>query len=232
MILLYGMGSPNVTKIAIMLEETGLPYAMRRVDVFAAEQFDGAFEKLNPNRKVPVLVDPNGPSGKPCVLFESGAILVYLAEKTGRFFEQAGPARYEILKWLMVQIASVGPMIGQLNHFLQAAPAGNDYSRQRYMNEARRLYDLLDGRLGEASFLGGDDYSIADMATHPWVNAYERYGFAWADRPHLARWWQAVGSRPAVIAANAKMAPWWEADRAARASALPEHLDRFYGRTA
>lgn len=230
MITLYGMGSPNVTKTVIMLEELQLDYAMRRVNVFASEQYDPGFDKYNPNHKVPVLIDEDGPDGRPYALFESGEILIYLAEKTGRLLETSGEARFEVLKWLMIQMAGVGPMIGQLNHFLQASPAGDSYSLPRYKNETRRLYDVLDRRLGEVSFLGGADYSIADIATYPWVKAYERYGFAWADRPHLARWYQTVDARPAVVAANEKVAPWWQADRDARANALPVDMDRFFNR--
>lgn len=232
MITLYGMGSPNVSKVVIMLEELGLSYEFRRVNVFASEQFGPEIDALNPNHKVPVLVDEQGPDGGRHVLFESAAILIYLAEKAGRLLPSAGAMRFETFKWLMFQVAGVGPMIGQLNHFRQGAPEGNDYSIRRYTNEMYRLYDVLDRRLADNEFLAGAEYSIADISTHPWVNAYERYGLYWSDRPNLSRWWHTVSARPGVVAAAARMAPLWEADREAWANAAPADMDRFYNRKA
>jgi len=157
MIDLYALTSPNVQKIFIALEELELPYNTRLVDVWKAEQFTPEFAKINPNRKVPAIVDHDGPGGKPYTVIESGAILIYLAEKTGRFLPKDGAARYDVLQWLMLQMGSVGPMFGQHVHFNRFAPPGNDYGVSRYKTEVHRLYDLFEGRLSGQPFVGGSD---------------------------------------------------------------------------
>ena len=167
MIDLYAMGSPNVVKIYIALEEMGLPYTVHPVDVFGEAQFDPEFLRLNPLAKVPVITDHDGPGGKPYTLFESGAILQYLAEKTGQFLPKDPIGRFDALQWMMVQMTLVGPMFGQFVHFMRFAPKGNDYALDRYRTQARRALEALDTRLGVAPFLGGATYTIADIATFP-----------------------------------------------------------------
>ena len=230
MIELYGMGSPNVRKIAIMLEEVGAAYAFRHVDVFRAEQFDPAFEKLNPNRKVPVLVDHEAVTGGPVTIFESGAILIYLAEKYGRFLPVVGPERSRVLQWLMVQTCNIGPMLGQLNHFQFVARDGNDYSWSRYYRESERLYTLLEGRLAGLPYLAGQEYSIADIATYPWALYLEKHGFRPEDYPALSAWRERIAARPAVGVAMHAIEQATSGDAAALATASPKDLDRFFGR--
>ncbi|HET7775381.1 MAG TPA: glutathione S-transferase N-terminal domain-containing protein [Azospira sp.] len=198
MITLYTWGTPNGRKVSIMLEECGLPYTVQAVDITKDEQFSPAFLAINPNNKIPAISDSDGPGGQPMNLFESGAILVYLAEKTGRFLPAAGPARYAVLQWLMFQMGGVGPMFGQAHHFLRFAPAPVPYAMERYRKETARLYGVLDKRLGEAEYLAGD-YSIADMATYPWVSRHEWQGIDLAAYPQVARWAAALGARPAVV---------------------------------
>jgi len=198
MITLYTWGTPNGQKISIMLEECGLPYAVQPVDITRNEQFDPAFLAVNPNNKIPAITDSEGPGGQAMNLFESGAILVYLAEKTGRFLPAAGAERYAALQWLMFQMGGVGPIFGQTHHFLRFAPAPVPYAIERYRKETSRLYGVLDGQLGRQEYLAGD-YSIADMATYPWVMRHEWQGIDLAQYPHVARWAAAVGQRPAVI---------------------------------
>ena len=167
MIELYGMGSPNVVKIYIALEELGLPYNVHPVDVFTGKQFDAGFLKLNPMAKVPVITDSDGPGGKPCTLFESGAILLYLAEKTGKLLPKDMAAKYEAIEWMMVQMTTLGPMFGQHVHFMRFAPKGNDYSQSRYTTQVHRVFEVMDQRLAEKPWLGGAEYGIADIATYP-----------------------------------------------------------------
>jgi GST-like protein len=198
MITLYTWGTPNGQKISIMLEECGLPYAVQPVDITRNEQFDPAFLAVNPNNKIPAITDSEGPGGQAMNLFESGAILVYLAEKTGRFLPAAGAERYAALQWLMFQMGGVGPIFGQTHHFLRFAPAPVPYAIERYRKETSRLYGVLDGQLGRQEYLAGD-YSIADMATYPWVMRHEWQGIDLAQYPHVASWAAAVGQRPAVI---------------------------------
>jgi len=231
MLELYGMSSPNVQKIQIMLEELGLPYAVRRVDVWKGENFDPAFAALNPNRKVPVLVDADGPDGQPCTIFESGAILIYLAEKTGRFLPARGAARYAALQWLAVQMCGVGPMFGQYTHFRLFAPAGNDYAESRYRTQAVRLFEALDARLAEVPYLGGQDYSIADMATFPWMrDRSAKWGGDWDGYANVARWFARVAERPAVKRMMAEMDRVWTEDQASIRNAPPALVDRLLGR--
>jgi GST-like protein len=197
------MSSPNVHKVAIMLHELGLPYRFRYVRLTAEEQFTPDFLAMNPLGKVPVLVDEAPRSGESQTVFESGAILFYLAEREGRFLPEAGPERTEVMKWLMVQMANVGPIFGQLTHFLRFAPDGNDYSKSRFYTFAGRIYDMLDRRLSEQAYLAGDTYSIADIATYPWVSLYhETHGMSWDDHPHLRAWCDELGARPAVKIAD------------------------------
>jgi GSH-dependent disulfide-bond oxidoreductase len=226
MIDFYALTSPNVQKIFIMLEEVGLPYNVRPVDVWAGQQYNPEFLKLNPNAKIPVIVDHDGPGGRPYTVFESGAILMYLAEKTGKFMPKDTAQRYDVIQWLMIQLTGVGPMFGQLTHFKRFAPSGNDYSLSRYQTEVRRLYDLLEQRLGQTAYLGGPDYSIADIATFPWTRNHDMQGVRWDDKPNLTRWFNAIAARPAVKRALGKV----EAITSTRDTAKPEDLDRFFGR--
>ena len=205
LIELYGYGTPNVLKINIALEEMGLRYALHKVDIWQGEQFSDSFIVLNPNSKVPVLVDQEGPSGRPHVVFESGAILLYLADKTGIFLVGSQETRSVIMQWLMFQMASFGPMCGQFNHFKSFAPEGNEYSLSRYTTEMKRLYGVLEHRLVGSAYLGGSEYSIADMATFPWIfNQSRRYAdLRWTtvetgQYPAIARWFGEIKSRPAV----------------------------------
>lgn len=204
MIDLYAMGSPNVVKVYIALEELDLAYRVHPVDVWKSEQFAADFVKLNPNAKVPVIVDPDGPGGKPITVFESVAILIYLAEKTGKFLPAAGSARYEALQWLMVQASGVGPMSGQLVHFVRFAPAGNDYGRERYKSQVATIYKVLDERLAAVRFIAGADYGLADIATFPWARLMEGFYPDFKTRhPNVARWLTEIGARPAVVRALA-----------------------------
>ncbi|TMJ31863.1 MAG: glutathione S-transferase family protein [Alphaproteobacteria bacterium] len=226
MIDLYALTSPNVQKIYIMLEECGLPYQEHFVDVWKGDQFKPEFMKLNPNGKIPVIVDSEGPDGKPFTVFESGAILLYLAEKAGKFLPKDTAKKYEAMQWLMIQLTTVGPMFGQWTHFKLFAPNGNEYSMDRYSSELKRLYELLEKRLGEAPYLGGQEYSVADIATFPWTRNHDAQGIKWDDRPNLARWFNAIGGRPAVKAALAKVA----AIKSTRETASEDDKDRFFAR--
>jgi GSH-dependent disulfide-bond oxidoreductase len=207
MIDLYAMGSPNVVKIYIALEEMGLPYTVHPVDVFGEGQFDAEFLRLNPVAKVPVITDPDGPGGKPYTLFESGAILQYLAEKTGQFLPKDPTGRFDALQWMMVQMTLVGPMFGQFVHFMRFAPKGNDYALDRYRTQVRRSLEVLDKRLAAAPFLGGGEYSIADIATFPWARGVGTFlgKPAEADYPKLMAWVATIAARPAVARALAKV---------------------------
>jgi GST-like protein len=231
MIKLYGMGSPNVVKIYIALEELGLPYEVAPVDVFTGKQFDAEFLKLNPNAKVPVIVDGDGPGGKPYVCFESGAILLYLAEKTGKLLPKDMAAKYDAIQWLMTQMSTVGPMFGQFVHFLRFAPAGNDYSKSRYLTQAIRVTEVIEQRLGTLPYLGGAEYGVADIATYPWLRNLPAFlgDAAGAKFPHVMAWVGKINERPAVKAALAKV----DAVRAATTAfdkAAAEDLDRVFGR--
>lgn len=230
MIELYGMTSPNVRKIFFMLEECALPYRFHHVRVFEGEQFRPEFVGLNPNSKVPVIVDADGPGGKPYTVFESGAILFYLAEKTGRFLPAAGAARFDVMQWLMLQMASVGPMFGQLNHF-RHFNEGNDYARQRYEHETRRLFAVLEARLAQSPYLAGAEYSIADIATYPWALYHEQYAFDWNEHPQVKRWCDRIGARPAVQRGLAAIDAILPADRSSMQQAAPADVDRFLNRS-
>lgn len=195
---LYYWPTPNGKKVTIFLEEVGLPYNLMPVDITAGEQFDEEFLRISPNNKMPAIVDSEGPDGRPISVFESGAILLYLAEKTGRFMPSSPRQRYEALQWLMFQVSSVGPMLGQAHHFRGYAPEQIPYAIDRYTNEAARLYRVMDGRLSEVEHFVGDDYSIADMAIYPWVASHERQGQRMESYPNLARWHEQMGERRAL----------------------------------
>ena len=238
-ITLYGMSSPNVFKVSIMLEEAGLPYVVRHVNLFAQEQRRPAFVAISPNSRVPVIVDPHGPDGGAFSVFESGAALIYLAEKAGRLLPQTPGARSVALQWLMFQVASLGPMCGQYVHFSRHAPQGQDYGARRYGAEVLRLFDVIERRLEASAFLGGDLYSIADVASFPWVRIGpvvfpmfqpDDAGLLWTGRPALRRWFDAIAARPEVQRGIAALAPLAPLDQAAFAAADPAALDRFVGR--
>jgi len=197
-IQVHSWPTPNGHKVHIMLEECGLPYEAIPVNIGAGEQFKPAFLAISPNNKIPAIVDPDGPDGKPISLFESGAILVYLAAKTGRFLPAGDRARFEVLQWLMFQMGGVGPMLGQAHHFRMYAPEKISYAIDRYTNEARRLYGVIDKRLADTAWLGGAEYSIADIATFPWLRSWQNQGIVLEDYPHLKRWFDAIAARPAV----------------------------------
>jgi GST-like protein len=198
MIELYTWGTPNGRKVSVMLEECGLPYNVHRIDIGKGEQFSPEYLAINPNGKIPSIVDPDGPDGAPIAMMESGAILVYLADKTGRFLPASARGRYVVLQWLMFQMGHVGPMYGQVHHFLRAAKVEVPYAIERYVKEKDRLYGVLDRRLGEAPFLAGDEYTIADIATYPWVARHEWHKTDLAIYPNVKRWFDAIGARPAV----------------------------------
>jgi GSH-dependent disulfide-bond oxidoreductase len=231
MITLYGMGSPNVVKVYIALEELALAYTVQPVDVFTGKQFDDAFLKLNPNAKVPVIVDSDGPNGAPYTCFESGAILLYLAEKTGKLLPKDMAAKYDAIQWLMTQMSTVGPMFGQYVHFMRFAPAGNDYSKSRYLTQVHRVCQVIEHRLAHATYLAGSEYSVADIATFPWMrNIPALIGpEAMAKVPNIARWVKAIDERPAVKkalgevdAVRARTTPFDKAEAAT--------LDKVFGR--
>jgi len=226
MIDLYALTSPNVQKIFLALEELELPYNTKFIDVWKGEQFTPEFIKINPNSKIPAIVDHDGPGGKPYAVFESGAILLYLAEKTGKLLSKDPRKRFDAIQWLMVQLTGVGPTFGQWTHFTLFAPKDNEYSMSRYRTEMKRLYELLEKRLGEAPYLGGDEYSIADVATFPWTRNHDAQGVKWADNPNLARWFDAIAARPAVKRALDKVAQ----IKSAREVATDENKDRLFGR--
>jgi len=194
---LYTWGTPNGRKISIMLEECGLDYRVHKVDIGKGDQFAPEFVALNPNSKIPVVVDPAGPDGKSIALMESGAILVYLAGKTGRFLPRGPRGKYKALEWLMFQMGGVGPMFGQLHVFLRLAEP-DAYALERYTKEKNRLYGVLDRRLGEVAYLAGE-YSIADIATYPWVARHDFHKTELADYPNVKRWYDAISARPAVV---------------------------------
>jgi len=195
---LYTWPTPNGFKVSILLEEIGMPYNVHAVNIGAGDQFQPDFLKISPNNKMPAIVDPEGPDGKPYSLFESGAILMYLAQKSGRFWPKSHPAHWDTVKWLMWQMGGFGPMLGQAHHFRRYAPETLDYAVDRYTKEAGRLYRVLDKRLGEAEFLAGDEYTIADMATFPWSRSIENQGWTADQFPNFKRWFDTINARPAV----------------------------------
>jgi GST-like protein len=227
MIDFYGLTSPNVQKVFIMLEETGLAYNFKPVDVWASAQHAPEFARLNPNKKIPVIVDTEGPGGKPYTVFESGAILMYLAEKTGKFLPKDMAKKYDAIQWLMVQMSGIGPAFGNFTHFNLFAPKpGNEYAFSRYKTEMLRLYDLVDTRLGQAKYLGGDEYSIADMATFPWTRQHAAHGVKIEQMANFKRWFEDISARPAVKAMIAKQAD----IKSSRETATDDNKDRFFNR--
>ena len=197
MIDLYTWGTPNGRKVSIMLEECGLIYRVHSIDIGKGDQFKPEFVAINPNSKIPAIVDSDGPDGGPFTLFESGAILVYLAGKTGKFLPASVSGKYIALQWLMFQMGGVGPIFGQVHHFLRAAKEKVPYAIERFSKENRRLYGVLDTRLGEAPFLA-EEYSIADIATYPWVLRHEWQQVDLAEYPNVKRWFDTLSARPAV----------------------------------
>lgn len=198
MIDIYSWPTPNGHKIHIMLEETGLPYRVHGVNIRIGDQFKPEFLKISPNNRIPAIVDHDGPDGKPISLFESGAILIYFAGKTGKLLPLDLHQRYAALCWLMWQMGGIGPMFGQANHFRAYSVDKIVYAIERYTNEAIRLTNVLDKRLGEARYLAGDEYSIADIAVFPWMRNADRRGINLAEFPHAQRWFDAINARPAV----------------------------------
>jgi GST-like protein len=202
MIDVYSWPTPNGHKVHIMLEECGLrlnrDWRAIPVNIGQGDQFAPEFLRISPNNKIPALVDPQGPDGKPISVFESGAILVYLASKTGKFLPRSDRAKFEVLQWLMFQMGGVGPMLGQNHHFRLYAPEKIEYAINRYTNEAKRLYGVMDKQLASNKFIAGKTYSIADMAIFPWLRNWQNQGIDFADYPHLKQWFDQIAARPAV----------------------------------
>ncbi len=198
MIEVYSWATPNGHKVHVMLEECGLPYRAIAVDIGAGDQFKPEFLAISPNNKVPAIVDPDGPDGEPISLFESGAILLYLAAKTGRFMPADTRGKYAVLQWLMFQMGGVGPMLGQNHHFRIYAPEVVPYAVERYTQEARRLYGVMERQVAQHAYIAGAEYSIADIAIFPWLRNWQNQGIAWADFPHLKAWFDGIAARPAV----------------------------------
>ncbi len=202
MIDVYSWPTPNGHKIHIMLEECGFKlgrdWQAHPINIGKGDQFAPEFLKISPNNKIPALVDPNGPDGKPIHLMESGAILLYLASKTGKFLPKSDRAKFEVLEWLMFQMGGLGPMLGQAHHFRMFAPEQVPYAINRYTTEAKRIYGVMDKRLQTSPFMGGKTYSIADIAIFPWVNSWQKQGIDWADYPTLKAWYDKIATRPAV----------------------------------
>jgi GST-like protein len=226
MIDLYALTSPNVQKVFVMLEECDLPYNTHLVDVWKGEHFTPEFTAINPNRKIPVIVDSEGPGGKPYTVIESGAILLYLADKTGKFIPRDKRAYFDTMQWLMLQMASVGPMFGQHVHFSKFAPSGNDYSRSRYRTEVNRLFDLYDRRLKENAYVAGSEYTVADIAAFPWLRNLDLLAVDLSSRPHVKAWVDKISARDPVKRAMAKVA----AIKSSRDTASEDDKDRIFGR--
>jgi GST-like protein len=198
MITLYTWGTPNGRKVSIALEELELPYQVQTVDLARGEQFEPAFATLNPNGKIPVIIDSEGPGGSPITLVESGAILLYLSGKSGKLLPQDIRSRLDAMQWLMFQMGSVGPMLGQAHHFLRFAPEVIPYAIERYSKEVLRIYGVLNTRLSERTWLAGDEYSVADIATYPWLARHDWQGVDLKRFPEVNRWFEAMSARPAV----------------------------------
>jgi GST-like protein len=198
MIDVYSWATPNGHKIHIMLEECRLAYRAIPVNIGAGDQFTPEFLKISPNNKIPAITDPDGPGGKPISLFESGAILLYLASKTGKFLPKTDRQKFDMLQWLMFQMGGVGPMLGQTHHFRIYAPEKIEYAINRYSNEAKRLYGVMDKQLSTHKFIAGNTYTIADIAIFPWLRSWQNQGIDWVDYPHLKKWFDTISQRPAV----------------------------------
>ena len=202
MIDLYSWATPNGHKVHIMLEECGLrlgrDWQAIPVNIGAGDQFKPEFLAISPNNKIPAMVDPDGPDGKPISLFESGAILLYLASKTGKLLPKTDRLKFQVLQWLMFQMGGVGPMLGQAHHFRLYAPEKIDYAINRYTSEARRLYGVMDKQLATRKFIACNQYTVADVAIFPWLRSWQNQGIDWADFPYLKDWFDRVSARPAV----------------------------------
>ena len=202
MIDVHSWATPNGHKVHIMLEECGQQlgrdWQVHGVNIGAGDQFKPDFLAISPNNKIPAIVDPNGPGGQPISLFESGAILVYLASKFGRFLPTGDRERFKVLEWLMFQMGGVGPMLGQAHHFRLYAPEKLEYAINRYTNEAKRLYGVMDRQLAGQEWIAGDEYTIADIAIFPWLRSWQNQGIDWADFPNLKVWFDRIAERPAV----------------------------------
>ena len=198
MIEVYSWATPNGHKVHVMLEECGLAYRAIPIDIGSGAQFAPEFLAISPNNKIPAIVDPDGPDGEPISIFESGAILLYLAAKTGRFLPTDLRGRYRTLEWLMFQMGSVGPMLGQTHHFRMYAPEKISYAIDRYSNETKRIYGVLDTRLKASEYVSGDEYTIADIAIFPWLRSWQKQGIDWADYPFVKAWFDRIDARPAV----------------------------------
>ena len=202
MIDVHTWPTPNGHKVHIMLEECGLKrdrdWRALPVNIGTGDQFKPEFLKISPNNKIPALIDPNGPDGKPISLFESGAILIYLAAKTGKFMPKTARQKYDVLQWLMFQMGGVGPMLGQNHHFRLYAPEKLDYAINRYTNEAKRIYGVIDKQLATRKFIAGNSYTIADIAIFPWLRNWANQGIVLTDYPHLKAWFDELAERPAV----------------------------------
>ncbi|HZD90803.1 MAG TPA: glutathione binding-like protein [Pseudolabrys sp.] len=226
MIDFYALTSPNVQKIFIMLEECGLPYKEHFVDVWNGDQFTPEFTKINPLQKIPAIVDSEGPAGKPYTVIESGAILLYLAEKTGKFIPHDPLKRNDVIQWLMVQMANLGPMSGQLVHFSRFAPAGNDYGHSRYRTMVNKIFDVYEQRLTNRAYVAGDEYTIADIAAFPWLRNVELLKIDLGSRPHVKAWVDKIAARDAVKRAYAKIGQ----IKSVRDNATDDAKDRYFGR--
>ena len=202
MIKVYSWPTPNGHKVHIMLEECGLrlghDWEAVPINIGSGDQFQPDFLAISPNNKIPALVDPDGPDGKPISLFESGAILLYLASKTGKFLPKNDRLKFQVLQWLMFQMGGVGPMLGQTHHFRMYAPEKIDYAINRYTNETKRIYGVMDKQLTTSKFMACDDYTLADIAIFPWLRSWENQGIDWADYPALKKWFDLISARPAV----------------------------------
>jgi GSH-dependent disulfide-bond oxidoreductase len=198
MIDLYSWPTPNGHKLHIMLEETGVPYQVHPVDIGAGDQFKPEFLAISPNNKIPAMVDQDGPGGQPFALAESGAMLIYLGTKTGKFLPRDERKKWTVMQWVMFQMSSIGPMLGQAHHFLQYSPEKIEYAIKRYTNEANRLYGVLDRRLKENEWVAGDEYTVADMAIFPWLRMPERQGVKIEEYPQVKRWRDQIAARPGV----------------------------------
>jgi GST-like protein len=198
MIDVYSTATPNGHKVHIMLEETGLPYRVHHINIGEGDQFKPEFLAISPNNKIPAIVDAEGPDGKPMSLFESGAILVYLASKVDKFLGNTDREKFATLQWLMFQMGGVGPMLGQAHHFRIYAPEKVEYAVNRYTNEAKRLYGVIDKQVAKHGYLAGDEYTIADIATFPWLRSWKNQGIDFDDYPNAKRWFDEISERPAV----------------------------------
>lgn len=198
MIELYTWGTSNGRKVSIMVEELGIPYNVHPINIGKDDQFTPEFTRINPNQKIPAIIDTDGPGGKPITVFESGAILIYLGDKFGKFYPKDPRKRIETIQWLMFQMGGVGPNFGQVHHFKRAAKEQVPYAIERFTKECRRLYSVMDGRLADHPFLAADEYTIADIATWPWVLRHEWQEVDLKEFPNVKRWFETIQARPAV----------------------------------